>query len=66
MSEPYVIIKRQHYTPSEVGRLIGRSRQTVIKWANEGLIEAWRTPGGHWRIPADAVKGASHGERIGA
>ena len=66
MSDPYVILKRAHYTPQQLGDMLGRSRQTIVKWLEQGRIKGWRTPGGHWRIPADSIKGVDHRERIGA
>lgn len=33
-----------------VARYCGVSRQGVIRWIQEGRLEAFRTPGGHYRI----------------
>lgn len=32
-------------TPTEVGKMIGKSRATVISWIKDGLMEAIRFPG---------------------
>jgi excisionase family DNA binding protein len=38
----------------EVARRLGVSAPTVKKWIREGRLEAFRTPGGHHRIPVSA------------
>ena len=41
-------------TSREVARLFAVSDSTVSRWAEEGKIRGFRTPGGHWRFqPAD-------------
>lgn len=47
-------LKKTYYTPAEVGRRVGVSRQTVVKWIEQGRLEAELTPGGHHRIPPTA------------
>lgn len=39
-------------TSSEVGQLLQVNASSVKKWVDEGLLEAFRTPGGHRRIRA--------------
>ena len=34
----------------ECGLLVGRTRQTIRKWCDEGLIRAIRDPGGYRRV----------------
>jgi excisionase family DNA binding protein len=50
----------------EVSRLFGVSNSTVTRWARLGLLLALRTPGGHYRFPAEetlkAAARASAGE----
>jgi excisionase family DNA binding protein len=53
----YIELPKTHYTPAEVGGLVGRSRQWVVSQIRAGAITAQQTSGGHWRIPIDAVKG---------
>jgi excisionase family DNA binding protein len=43
-------------TSSEVGALLQVNPSSVKKWVDDGLIQAFRTPGGHRRIrPSDLV-----------
>lgn len=43
-------------TSHEVGELLQINPSSVVKWVNDGLLPAFRTPGGHRRIkPADLV-----------
>jgi len=45
--------KRNGYlTTTELARLCGVSRFTIINWAKKGKIKAIRTAGKHYRIPA--------------
>jgi excisionase family DNA binding protein len=44
-------------TVSEVARMFRVDSNTVRRWIAEGLLKAFRTPGGHYRIPADEVRG---------
>lgn len=53
----YLLLTRKFFTPSEVARRVGVSRQTVVGWINEGRIPSHTTPGGHHRIPVDAFDG---------
>jgi excisionase family DNA binding protein len=41
--------------PSDVAGLLGVNPKTVSRWCVEGRLTAFRTPGGHRRIPAAAV-----------
>ncbi|MHC4336382.1 MAG: helix-turn-helix domain-containing protein [Planctomycetota bacterium] len=40
-----------YMTTTELARLCGVSRFTIINWANKGKIKAHRTVGKHYRIP---------------
>jgi excisionase family DNA binding protein len=40
----------------EVAELFQVSPSTVTRWAREGRIPALRTPGGHYRYPAAAMR----------
>jgi excisionase family DNA binding protein len=42
-----------------VARLFGVSASTVTRWARTGLIPTVRTPGGHYRFPADEIRRAA-------
>ena len=37
-------------TASQAATMFGVAVQTVHQWVEKGLLEAWRTPGGHRRI----------------
>ena len=43
----------------EVARLFGVSVSTVTRWARVGLLRAVRTPGGHYRFPAEETRRAA-------
>lgn len=47
---------RKVFTPAEVAALFRVDVKTVGRWAAAGRIPAIRTPGGHRRYPAVAVK----------
>lgn len=38
------------YGPADAARYLGVSRDTIINWANEGILPCWITPGGHRRF----------------
>jgi excisionase family DNA binding protein len=42
-------------TTREAAERLGVSMRTVQLWVEDGILPAWKTPGGHRRIPADAV-----------
>ncbi|MBC8425721.1 excisionase family DNA-binding protein [bacterium] len=46
---------KSYYTTSEVAKLLSVSADTVLKWVKAGKIASHRTPGGHNRIPGEAV-----------
>jgi len=43
-------------TTHQAARLLGVSLPTVVKWIKEGRLEAYKTPGGHRRIPEAELK----------
>jgi excisionase family DNA binding protein len=43
----------------EVSRLFGVSASTVTRWARLGLLRVVRTPGGHYRFPAEETRRAA-------
>lgn len=47
---------------TEVGRRLGVDPKTVIRWAQEGKIKGFKTPGGHWRFKEDTVNDIINGE----
>ena len=46
------IVSDQLLTSSEVGDLLQVNPSSVKKWVDDGLLVAFRTPGGHRRIRA--------------
>lgn len=55
--QPIVSIEREenhYYKPNEVAKKLGLSDQTIRRMCEKGKFkEAFRTEGGHWRIPED-------------
>jgi excisionase family DNA binding protein len=51
------------YTTSQAAKLLAVSSDTVLRWVKAGKIRSYRTPGGHCRIPADAVAALLPGGR---
>ncbi len=46
---------KSHFTTTQAARLLSVSSDTVLKWVKAGKLASYRTPGGHHRIPAEAV-----------
>jgi len=46
---------RKVLRPAQVAELFGVTDITVNKWADEGLIPSFRTPGGQRRFWADEI-----------
>ncbi len=44
------------YDTYQVARLFKVDPSTVRKWISDGKIQGYKTPGGQWRIPKEAVK----------
>lgn len=42
----------------KVARVFGVDPKTVNRWARQGKIESFRTPGGHLRFPHSVVRQA--------
>jgi excisionase family DNA binding protein len=60
----YLKLKKKYYTPAEVAKRVGVSRQTIVKWIERGELEAEMTPGGHHRIPASVFHREGRGEAV--
>lgn len=43
------------YTSREAAKKLGVSTTTIQLWVESGVLPAWKTAGGHRRIPSDAV-----------
>src|SRR5262245_3808351 len=52
-------VKSAFLSRREVSRLFGVSVSTVTRWARQGLLKTLRTPGGHYRFPADETRRAA-------
>jgi excisionase family DNA binding protein len=48
-------VDKKYLTTTEAARLLSVSADTVLKWVRAGKIQSYRTPGGHFRIPSEAV-----------
>jgi len=48
-------MEKNFFTTTEASKLLSVSADTVLKWVRAGKIKSYRTPGGHCRIPKDAV-----------
>ena len=42
-------------TVKEVARILRVDDTTVIRWVKGGALEAWKTPGGAYRIRQEAI-----------
>jgi excisionase family DNA binding protein len=54
----------QFLSRRDVAALFGVSLSTVTRWARKGLLKAIRTPGGHYRFPADETRQAAERNTI--
>ena len=55
-----VIVK--HISTGKAAKMLSVTPDAVLKWIKKGKIPARRTPGGHYRIPLDAVYRLANGE----
>jgi excisionase family DNA binding protein len=53
------IPEERFFSRGKVSRLFGVSNSTVTRWARLGLLKAVRTPGGHYRYPAEETRKAA-------
>lgn len=44
------------YTSREAAKILGVSTTTIQLWVEAGVLPAWKTAGGHRRIPSEAVE----------
>lgn len=51
------------YTTREAARKLGVSVTTVQLWVEAGVLAAWKTAGGHRRIPSEAVDAMLAGQQ---
>jgi excisionase family DNA binding protein len=48
--------KNESLTTSGAAKRLGVSLRTVQLWVESGALPAWKTPGGHRRIPVEAIE----------
>ncbi len=46
------------YTPAQVAEMFAVSEETVNRWANEGKLAGFKTPGGRWRFTTEQLERA--------
>jgi excisionase family DNA binding protein len=46
---------KTYFTTIETAKLLGVSVRTVQLWVENGALDAWKTAGGHRRIPTESV-----------
>lgn len=51
ISKNKISLRKDYLTTTEVAKLCGVSRFTIINWVNRGKIKTMKTTGGHCRIP---------------
>lgn len=56
-------IEKSFCTTREAASLLGVSVGTVQLWVESGLLQAWKTAGGHRRVLRDSVEGLLHKKR---
>lgn len=58
--------KINFYTSREAAKILGVSVTTVQLWVESGVLPAWKTAGGHRRIPSEAVDSMRVGQQSAA
>lgn len=53
-------VTRTFCTTRQAAEILGVSLRTVQMWSNNGLIETWKTGGGHRRLSRDSVERLVH------
>ncbi len=49
-------LSKQVYTTYEIAKLLGTTDTSVKRWIRNGLLKAYKTPGGHRRIPRPSLE----------
>jgi excisionase family DNA binding protein len=55
MSSVSGVVKKSFCTTREAATLLGVSVGTVQLWVENGLLQAWKTAGGHRRVMRDSI-----------
>ena len=63
VNEPKSSVKRGFLSTREAAIRLGVALSTVQLWVETGILPAWKTPGGHRRIPVDVVDSIQQRQR---
>ena len=63
---PATSIEKSFCTTREAANLLGVSVGTVQLWVESGLLQAWKTAGGHRRVLRDSVDSLLHKKPVSA
>ncbi|MHB8420062.1 MAG: response regulator [Myxococcales bacterium] len=56
-----IVTRTRYFTSHQVGDILQVNPSSVVKWINDGILPAFRTPGGHRRVEAtELVRFANH------
>lgn len=55
--------KFNFYTSREAAKVLGVSVTTIQLWVESGVLPAWKTAGGHRRIPSEAIDAMLAGQQ---
>jgi excisionase family DNA binding protein len=61
---PPIVVKKSFCTTREAATQLGVSVGTVPLWVESGLLQAWKTAGGHRRVLRDSVESLLHEKPI--
>jgi excisionase family DNA binding protein len=50
------------YTPQQVAEILAVSAETVNRWAEEGKLTGFKTPGGRWRFRESELEALLDGQ----
>lgn len=59
-SQPAALVEKSFCTTREAAALLGVSVGTVQLWVESGLLEAWKTSGGHRRVVRESIERLLH------
>lgn len=60
-SSPDIHAPDRYFTSHQVGDILQVNPSSVVKWINDGILNAFRTPGGHRRVSAsELIRFARH------
>jgi excisionase family DNA binding protein len=45
----------EYLKPAEIAAMLRVNARTVKRWAQQGKLDGFQTPGGHWRITEESV-----------